>query len=142
MSALLLIVAVPTMLVFAVFIYFEDRGPVVYKQSRIGRFGVPFTFYKLRSMYLDADARREALLQHSDTTGAAFKMKKDPRVTPVGRWIRKLSIDEAPQIFLVLTGQMSIIGPRPHLQSEVDQYRPDQRPRLFIKPGTLVLPRD
>lgn len=138
-ALLALALAAPTMLVVATLIYLEDRGPVIYRQTRVGRYGVPFMFYKLRSMYMNADAHRDKLLKHSDAKGVAFKMKNDPRVTKIGRIIRKLSIDESPQLFSVLAGHMSIVGPRPHLQAEVDHYRPAQRQRLMVKPGLLCL---
>jgi len=134
-----IILLLPLMTIVAAFIYFEDRGPVIYRHARIGRYGVPFMFYKLRSMYLNADAHRQHLMSQSDAEGVAFKMKNDPRVTKIGRIIRKFSIDEAPQLFSVLAGHMSIIGPRPHLRSEIDHYRKDQLPRLLVKPGLLCL---
>jgi lipopolysaccharide/colanic/teichoic acid biosynthesis glycosyltransferase len=125
------------MLVAAALIYVDDPGPVVYRQQRVGFGGETFTFFKLRSMQMDADAVLERLRHQSDAEGAAFKMKRDPRVTRVGRWIRKLSIDELPQIFSVLAGDMSIVGPRPHLPSEVKCYSGDQQARLAVKPGLL-----
>lgn len=138
-ASLALAVFLPVMAVVAICIWAEDRGPLLYRQPRVGRFGVPFWFYKIRSMRIDADQIREQLLAQSDAEGAAFKMKADPRITRVGRVIRKFSIDELPQLFSVLAGHMSIIGPRPHLQEEVKSYRCDQRARLLVKPGLLCL---
>ncbi|AIE86661.1 sugar transferase [Fimbriimonas ginsengisoli] len=129
----------PIFLIVSILIFLEDKGPILYRQPRIGRFGVPFWFYKFRSMRLDADRLREELLKSSDTEGAAFKMKNDPRVTRIGRTIRKFSIDEMPQLFSVLAGHMSIVGPRPHLKSEVATYAPEEHERLFVKPGLLCL---
>jgi len=134
-----LVVFSPIFITVALLIWLEDRQSVLYRQTRIGRFGVPFWFYKFRSMRVDADRIRQELLQHSDAKGAAFKMKNDPRITRIGKFIRKHSIDELPQIFSVLGGHMSIIGPRPHLASEVATYEPEQHVRLFAKPGLLCL---
>jgi lipopolysaccharide/colanic/teichoic acid biosynthesis glycosyltransferase len=138
-SLFALAVLSPIILIVAILIYLEDRGPVIYRQSRVGRFGVPFRFYKFRSMRMNADQIREQILHMSDAKGAAFKMKNDPRITKVGRLIRKLSIDELPQLGLVLSGHMSIIGPRPHLSQEVETYLPEQRVRLLVKPGLICL---
>ncbi len=129
----------PILLLTAIFIWIEDRGPLLYRQPRVGRFGVPFWFYKIRSMRTDADAMRHELLEKSDAKGAAFKMRQDPRVTRVGRVIRKFSIDELPQLFSVLGGHMSIVGPRPHLASEVATYSEMEHVRLFVRPGLLCL---
>ncbi|CAN5413209.1 sugar transferase [soil metagenome] len=129
----------PLLLGTALAIWAEDKGPILYRQKRIGRFGVPFSFYKFRSMRIDADRIRAELLHQSDCEGAAFKMKNDPRITKIGRFIRKFSIDEMPQLFSVLAGHMSIVGPRPHLQEEVDTYSPTQRVRLLVRPGLLCL---
>ena len=138
-ATMALIVLSPIMLVLALLIKRNDGGPVFYRQPRIGRFGVPFQFYKFRSMRMDADKIREQLLHMSDAEGAAFKMKNDPRVTPLGRFMRKYSLDELPQLFSVLAGHMAIIGPRPHLSEEVRTYLPEQRARLLVKPGLICL---
>jgi lipopolysaccharide/colanic/teichoic acid biosynthesis glycosyltransferase len=129
----------PLLLVTALLVWAEDRGPVLYRQARVGRFGKQFWFYKFRSMRVDADRIREQLLKQSDAQGAAFKMKNDPRITRIGRFIRKFSIDEMPQLFAVLAGHMAIIGPRPHLAIEVSTYTPEQYVRLAVKPGLLCL---
>jgi len=129
----------PIFLVVSIMIFVEDKGPILYRQARIGRFGVPFWFYKFRSMRIDADRLRQDLLSKSDVEGAAFKMKNDPRITRIGRILRKFSIDEMPQLFSVLAGYMSIVGPRPHLRSEVVTYAPGEYERLFVKPGLLCL---
>jgi lipopolysaccharide/colanic/teichoic acid biosynthesis glycosyltransferase len=129
----------PLLIGTAACIYLEDRGPVLYSQVRIGRYGVPFNFYKFRSMRTDADKLRNELKEQNEANGAHFKIKKDPRITRIGRWIRKFSVDEMPQLFSVLSGHMSIVGPRPHLPEEVDTYEPYQRERLMVKPGLLCL---
>jgi len=138
-ATLSLLILWPVFLVIMAFIYAEDRGPMLYRQIRVGRYGKDLPFYKFRSMRIDADKLKAELLHKSDASGAAFKMKNDPRVTKVGRIIRKLSLDELPQLLMVLGGQMSVIGPRPHLPSEVETYRPDQRIRLEVKPGLICL---
>ena len=125
--------------VFAVvaFLVKRDGGPVIYRQRRVGKDGVEFLFYKFRSMVVDADKVRvelEKLNQHGQT-GVTFKMKNDPRVTKIGRIIRKTSIDELPQFWNVLKGDMSLVGPRPALPTEVARYTPEQRGRLVVKPG-------
>jgi len=127
----------PLMFVLSVMIKAQDGGPVFYRQTRIGRYGVPFDFYKFRSMHVNADEIRKKLLHLSDAKGAAFKMKDDPRVTKLGKIMRKYSLDELPQLFSVLGGHMSIIGPRPHLGSEVKTYSPPQLRRLLVRPGLI-----
>lgn len=138
-ASLAVLVFSPIMIVVAILILAEDRGPILYRQPRIGRYGVPFWFYKFRSMRIDADRVRAELLNQSDAEGAAFKMKNDPRITRIGRFIRKFSIDEMPQLFSVLAGHMCIVGPRPHLACEVSTYTPDQYARLLVRPGLLCL---
>lgn len=115
-------------------------GKALYKQQRIGRDGVPFTMWKVRSMYVDADARRAALVgQAGDGNGLLFKMRQDPRVTPLGRVLRRLSIDELPQLYNVVRGDMSIVGPRPALAEETSRYVGDEPRRLAVKPGLTGL---
>ena len=138
-AAVALLVLFPLFLVIAALIYLTDRGPVLYKQVRVGQDGAYFDFFKFRSMHLNADELRVHLLSQSDAKGHAFKMKKDPRITKVGRVLRKFSLDEMPQLLSVIKGDMSIVGPRPHLPSEVELYRPEQRIRLGVKPGLLCL---
>jgi lipopolysaccharide/colanic/teichoic acid biosynthesis glycosyltransferase len=116
-------------------IYFTDPGPIFFAQVRIGMNGRKFKMYKFRSMYPDADKRLEELLQFNEMQGPAFKMENDPRITKVGHFIRKTSIDELPQLFNIIRGEMSIIGPRPPLPREVEQYTPYQLHRLDVKTG-------
>ncbi len=136
MTALIaLAVLLPLFLGTALAIMLEDRGPVFFRQKRIGANGRTFSMIKFRSMYTDAEERREALLSRSDRAGTCFKMQDDPRITGVGKVIRRLSIDELPQLFNVLGGSMSIVGPRPALPGEVAQYDGRQWERLAGKPG-------
>lgn len=134
-----LVLLSPLFVTLAALIYLQDRGPIFYRQPRVGRYGLTFPFYKFRSMRVDADKIRHELLKHSDAEGAAFKMKNDPRITKIGRVMRKFSMDELPQLVTVLSGHMSIIGPRPHLREEVRVYEPHQYVRLMVKPGLLCL---
>lgn len=130
--------AIP-MLLIALAIRLDSKGPVIFRQTRIGKHGKPFTFYKFRSMYTDADARWAELVSYNETQGATFKMKNDPRVTRVGRFLRRTSLDELPQLFNVLLGQMSLVGPRPGLERELANYQPWQHRRLEIMPGLTGL---
>jgi len=117
----------------------ESPGPVMFRQTRVGHNGKTFTLFKFRSMYRDAEARRAALLATSDREGICFKAKNDPRVTGVGRLLRRFSLDELPQIFNVLKGEMAIVGPRPALPQEVAAYSPIALVRLGAKPGLTGL---
>jgi exopolysaccharide biosynthesis polyprenyl glycosylphosphotransferase len=130
-----IIVAGPIMLATAIAIRITDPGPVLFRQVRAGRNGRKFTMLKFRSMVMDAEKRKAELMHLNEMDGPVFKIKRDPRITRVGRFIRKTSIDELPQLFNILLGDMSIVGPRPPLPSEVDQYEPWQRRRLSVKPG-------
>lgn len=134
-SASALLVLSPVLVLTAVMIKCDSRGPVLFRQTRIGRDGTPFTMLKFRSMSSDAEARRAALLKNSDRDGVCFKSRNDPRVTRVGRFIRRFSIDELPQIINVLRGDMAIVGPRPALPSEVAAYPKRALGRLVVKPG-------
>jgi lipopolysaccharide/colanic/teichoic acid biosynthesis glycosyltransferase len=113
----------------------ESKGPVFFKQTRIGKNGKPFSMYKFRSMVTDAEKLRADLLATSDREGICFKSRNDPRITRVGRIMRRLSIDELPQVFNVLRGDMSIVGPRPALPCEVAAYPTRAYGRLAVKPG-------
>ena len=131
-----LILTSPIMLITAIAIRMEDKGPAIYKQKRIGIYGKPFIMYKFRSMYVDADKRDAALAAASGKEhGVLFKMKDDPRITKVGKFIRKTSIDELPQFWNVFKGDMSLIGPRPQQSYEVAQYGTLYSTRLLVKPG-------
>lgn len=118
----------------------DSPGPLIYRQVRVGLNGRHFYFYKFRSMYVDADKRRKELEEENESgDGVIFKIKRDPRITLCGRFIRKYSIDELPQIFNILLGDMSLVGPRPPLPQEVDLYTLDDRKRLQILPGITCI---
>ena len=130
----------PVFLITALLVKLTSPGPIIFSQVRVGRFGRHFKFYKFRSMYIDAEARKAELMKHNESgDGVIFKMKHDPRITPVGRFIRKFSIDELPQLFNVILGDMSLVGPRPPLPSEVRTYTLEERKRLNITPGITCL---
>lgn len=130
----------PLFLITWIAIKIEDGGPAIFRQQRVGRYGKPFTMYKFRSMVPNAEEIKQQLLDKNESgAGVIFKMKRDPRVTKVGRIIRKLSIDELPQLFNVLKGDMSLVGPRPPLPSEVAQYSLQERRRLDVLPGITGL---
>ena len=137
LSLLALAVLWPVMLLVAVIIVLDSPGAgPIFSQTRIGRDGKPFTFYKFRSMRPNAEAELEKLLpQNEMKDGPAFKLKDDPRITRVGGFLRRTSIDELPQLINVLRGDMSLVGPRPALPREVEQYTPYQRQRLLVTPG-------
>lgn len=136
-ASVALLLLFPLFVVVGFLIWREDRGPAIYRQWRVGKYGVPIRFYKFRSMRTDADRIREQLLAQNDAEGVAFKMKDDPRITRVGRLLRKYSIDELPQFFSVLSGQMSIVGPRPLPLSEGYACAEGQTARYLVKPGLL-----
>ena len=134
-SILLLFAAIPMGLV-AIAIFIDDpHGSPIYKQIRIGRHGEEFYMYKFRTMYVDADKRKAELMEQNEMDGPVFKMKDDPRITRLGKYLRKLSVDELPQFFNVLRGHMSLVGPRPPLPNEVEQYTDYNKLRLIVTPG-------
>jgi exopolysaccharide biosynthesis polyprenyl glycosylphosphotransferase len=130
-----LVLLSPLMIAVAVVIKLTSPGPILFKQQRVGRFGRPFHMLKFRSMVVNAEALKAALMAKNEQTGPVFKIKRDPRITAVGAFIRKYSIDELPQFINVLRGEMTIVGPRPPLPSEVAQYQAWQRRRLSVRPG-------
>ena len=134
-----LLLSAPLMLAMAIVIKLESRGPVFYRSTRIGRNGRPFTFLKFRSMVDGADRHRHHLTHLNECDGPVFKINRDPRVTRIGRFLRTTSIDELPQFVNVLRGDMSLVGPRPPLPEEVDQYEPWQMRRLDVRPGITCL---
>ena len=125
----------PILLIVAIAIKIESKGPVIFSQQRIGLKGKEFKMYKLRSMVEDAEELKKDLMKDNEMSGPMFKMKDDPRVTRVGRFIRKTSIDELPQLINVLKGDMSLVGPRPSLPKEVIKFKPWMKKRLDVKPG-------
>ncbi|ALG27221.1 multidrug MFS transporter [Lactiplantibacillus plantarum] len=139
-SLLGLIILSPLFLLIAIAIKVEDpKGAVFYSQTRLGRGEVPFKMYKFRSMVSNADELLEKLLKDNEIDGAMFKMQDDPRVTKIWRFIRKYSIDELPQLLNVLQGSMSLVGPRPPLPREVEEYSDYDKQRLAVKPGCTGL---
>ena len=136
LSALALVVLSPVMLATAIAIVVDDpsAGPV-FSQERVGRNGKLFKFYKFRSMCPNAEAKLDDLLDQNEMDGPVFKIKDDPRITRVGKFIRKTSIDELPQLWNILKGDMSIVGPRPALPREVEQYGDYEKQRLYVTPG-------
>lgn len=129
----------PVFLMIALAVKLNSPGPVFFAQTRVGKGGQTFRMYKFRSMYVDAEARRAALLGQSDRAGICFKSRNDPRVTPVGWFLRRVSLDELPQIFNVLNGDMSLVGPRPALPEEVREYPARAMGRLATLPGITGL---
>ncbi len=137
-SAAALLLLAPFLLIITVLINLTSPGPVIFRQARCGLNGRRFTLYKFRSMVLNAD-NLKAQLEHLSERQVAFKLSRDPRVTPVGRFLRKFSLDELPQLYNVLRGDMSIVGPRPPIPQEVDRYERWQRRRLRMRPGLTCL---
>lgn len=136
LSLIALVVLSPLMAIVAIVIYIDDpKGSPFFSQLRCGENGRLFKCYKFRSMQIDAEQMLKHLLSQNEMTGPAFKMRNDPRITRVGRLIRKTSIDELPQLINILRGDMSIVGPRPPLPREVEMYNDYQKQRLLIKPG-------
>ncbi len=139
LAFLLMVIASPIILACAIAIKLDSPGPVIFKQTRTGKWGQPFMFYKFRSMYIDADQRKAELMEQNEVAGLMFKMKRDPRVTRVGAIIRKLSIDELPQLVNVMRGDMCLVGPRPPLPVEVEYYAVEHMRRLEVTPGITGL---
>ena len=126
----------PLLLTVIALIKLEDRGPIFFRQMRVGLRGRPFGMWKFRSMVLNADALKDQLLAQNEMQGGVtFKMKNDPRITRIGKYLRKFSIDEMPQLYNVLQGDMSLVGPRPPVPREVQEYTVEDRQRLLAKPG-------
>jgi lipopolysaccharide/colanic/teichoic acid biosynthesis glycosyltransferase len=135
----LLLFFTPIMAVIAVIIFAWDQGPILYTQTRVGQNGRLFPFFKFRSMVRNADTLREGLAEQNEASGPIFKIRHDPRVTPIGRIIRRYSLDELPQLFNVLKGDISLVGPRPHRPCEVAEYRPHHYYRLLVPQGLICL---
>jgi exopolysaccharide biosynthesis polyprenyl glycosylphosphotransferase len=134
-SVILLLILSPLMLIIALLIKLTSKGPIVYRQARVGLRGRQFDLYKFRTMVADADKKRVDLESKNEMDGPAFKIKDDPRITPIGKLLRRTGFDELPQLINVLKGEMSLIGPRPPLKSETEQYKRWQLRRLSVKPG-------
>ncbi|GAB94323.1 putative glycosyltransferase [Kineosphaera limosa NBRC 100340] len=129
----------PLLIAIAIAIKVTDPGPVIFKQKRVGVRGDMFTIFKFRTMCVDAEKKLESLLHMSEGNSVQFKLKRDPRITGIGHFLRKYSLDELPQLFNVLFGTMSLVGPRPQSQAEVEQYEPDAMRRLHVRPGMTGL---
>jgi len=138
-ASLVLVVFSPVLLIIAVAIRLDSPGPAIFKQRRVGRNGIEFTCFKFRSMFCDAESRVALLREQNEATGPLFKMRNDPRRTRVGRILRRFSLDELPQFWNVLRGEMSTIGPRPALPAEVKEYAPWHHRRLEVPPGVTGL---
>jgi lipopolysaccharide/colanic/teichoic acid biosynthesis glycosyltransferase len=134
-----LFVLLPVVAAIALMIKLQDRGPVLFRQTRVGRDEVPFTIYKFRSMTVGAEGRLAGLEAGNEGARHLFKMRSDPRVTPLGRVLRRLSLDELPQLLNVLNGTMALVGPRPHLPQEVARMTPAARRRSEVRPGLTGL---
>ena len=135
-SLIILIFAIIPILIISIAIFLDDpHGSPFYKQIRIGRHGKEFYMYKFRTMYVDADKRKAELMEQNEMDGPVFKIKDDPRITRLGKIFRKLSVDELPQLFNVLRGSMSLVGPRPPLPDEVAEYTDYEKLRLIVTPG-------
>lgn len=135
LSAAALVVLSPVFLITAVAIKCEDNGPVFFAQQRAGKDMKPFYMYKFRSMYVNADEKFNEMMKDNEQTGHAFKIKKDPRITKVGKVIRRYSIDELPQLINIIKGDMSIVGPRPILTFQMEACSQYERQRLVVQPG-------
>jgi exopolysaccharide biosynthesis polyprenyl glycosylphosphotransferase len=138
-SAFALWLLIPLLLVVTLLVKLTSRGPLLFRQVRVGLHGRPFRMLKFRTMVENAEALKAELAAHNEMDGPVFKMKRDPRITPVGRFLRKFSIDELPQLLNVLRGDMSIVGPRPPVPNEVAKYEPWQRRRLSVRPGLTCI---
>lgn len=130
-----LLILSPVLLIVSILIATTSKGPVIFKQDRVGKNGIIFKMYKFRSMVANAEELKAQLEKDNEMNGPMFKIKNDPRITKVGRFIRKTSIDEIPQLINVLKGEMSLVGPRPSLPSEVKEFEPWMLERLTILPG-------
>lgn len=138
-SAPLLVLLSPLLAVVALAVKLGDGGPVLYRWRVVGRGGRPFTSYKFRSMVVNADELKPALEAANEMSGPVFKMRDDPRITRVGRFLRRYSLDELPELWSVLVGDMSLVGPRPPLQSEYARFTERQRAKVAVKPGITCL---
>jgi exopolysaccharide biosynthesis polyprenyl glycosylphosphotransferase len=139
LSVLAMVLLAPFLAVVALLIRLDSPGPALFRQRRVGEGGRLFDIYKFRSMRMGAEEEQPLLRQHNEASGPLFKIRADPRLTRTGRWLRRLSVDELPQLFNVLRGEMSWVGPRPGLPSEVAEYQPWHRQRLEVPPGITGL---
>jgi lipopolysaccharide/colanic/teichoic acid biosynthesis glycosyltransferase len=138
-SLILIVATLPIMLVLAIAIKVDSRGPALYNWDVVGKNGIPFRSWKLRSMCIGADSMKAELFARNEMRGPVFKLENDPRVTRVGKFLRRYSLDELPQLFSVLRGDVSLVGPRPPLQSEYVFFSDYQKQKLSVKPGITCL---
>ena len=138
-SALLLLLLSPLLLILGLLVKLTSRGPVIYRWKVVGRNGRPFVGYKFRSMVANADELKAKLEDRNEMTGPVFKLVNDPRITRVGSWMRRYSLDELPQLYSVLKGEMSLVGPRPPLVTEYARFTEYQKQKLAVKPGITCL---
>jgi lipopolysaccharide/colanic/teichoic acid biosynthesis glycosyltransferase len=139
LSCLLLLALSPVFLLLAILVKLSSRGPVFYRWRVVGRGGRPFVGYKFRSMVTNADDLKARLLVQNEMSGPAFKLTNDPRITPVGGWMRRYSLDELPQLYSVLKSDMSLVGPRPPLFTEYERFTDYQKQKLVVRPGMTCL---
>jgi lipopolysaccharide/colanic/teichoic acid biosynthesis glycosyltransferase len=139
LAAVALVLVSPSLAAISLAVRLDSPGPALYRQTRVGRDGRHFTMYKFRSMSVTADQERDDLLAHNEADGVLFKIQDDPRITRMGGWLRRWSVDEVPQLWNVVRGDMALIGPRPALPEEVAQYDVDPARRLVVKPGLTGL---
>ena len=135
LSSIGLLLLSPILIIVAIAIKIDSRGPIIFKQDRVGKDGKIFSMYKFRSMVVNAEELKQQLQSQNEMSGPMFKIKNDPRINKIGRFIRKTSIDELPQLLNVIKGDMSLVGPRPSLPKEVSQFKPWMKERLLVKPG-------
>jgi lipopolysaccharide/colanic/teichoic acid biosynthesis glycosyltransferase len=138
-AALLLLVLSPLLLVIAILVKLSSPGPILYRWYVAGEGGHPFMSYKFRSMYADADQVKAQLAHLNEMRGPAFKITRDPRITPLGSWIRRYSLDELPQLYSILMGDMALVGPRPPLVNEYELFTPYQKQKMSVRPGLTCL---
>jgi len=139
LSGLLLVLLSPLLFLLALSVKITSQGPVFYRWRVVGKDGHPFVGYKFRSMVADADQLKPQLLSQNEMSGPVFKLTRDPRVTPLGAWMRRYSLDELPQLYSVFVGDMSLVGPRPPLVTEFEQFSPFQKQKLSVSPGITCL---
>ncbi len=138
-ALLALVLLSPVLAIIAVMIKLESPGSIIFQQTRVGIDGRHFMFYKFRTMFNGADKQKEGLNHLNEASGPIFKIREDPRVTRIGRWLRKSSLDELPQLINVLKGEMSLVGPRPPVPEEVEEYTEKEMKRLAVRPGMTCL---
>jgi len=139
LSAFSLLLAAPLLLIFAILVKLTSPGPIFYRWKVVGKNGHPFTGYKIRSMVVNADELKPKLEHRNEMTGPVFKIAGDPRITAVGSWMRRYSLDELPQLYSVFKGDMSMVGPRPPLYTEYERFTEYQKQKLSVKPGITCL---